>query len=45
MNEISKKRGVGKYNKRDDSDILAIIDELTEEEKREIIEHWISKKR
>jgi putative transposase len=45
MNELSKKRGAGKHKKRDDSDIPAIIDELNEEEKREIIEHWIKEKR
>jgi putative transposase len=45
MNELSKKRGAGKHKKRDDSDIPAIIDELNEEEKREIIEHWIKERR
>lgn len=45
MNKLDRKKGSGRPKKRDDSDIPSIIDELTEAEKREILEHWIKEKR
>lgn len=38
-------KSTGRTKKRDDSDIPSIIDELNEEEKREIIENWIKDQR
>ncbi|WP_198514020.1 DDE-type integrase/transposase/recombinase [Williamsoniiplasma luminosum] len=45
MQEYKKKKINGRPLKRDDSDIPGIIDKLNEEQKREIIEHWIKDQR
>ncbi|AKU79843.1 hypothetical protein [Spiroplasma turonicum] len=45
MTSLTRKKGSGRYKKRYDSDIPGIIDDLNEEQKREIIEDWIKKKR
>lgn len=45
MNTLIRTKGSGRPRKRDDSDIPSIIDDLNEEEKREIIEHWIKEQR
>jgi hypothetical protein len=38
MNKISRKCDAGKRLRKDNSDIIAVIDELIKDEKREIIE-------
>lgn len=45
MEILNRRNGSGRPKKRDDSDIPSIIDDLTEEQKREIIEDWIKNKR
>ncbi|AOG60422.1 transposase [Spiroplasma helicoides] len=45
MKSLNRKKGSGRYKKRDDSDIPGIISDLTEEQKREIIEDWIKSQR
>ncbi|QGS51439.1 hypothetical protein [Spiroplasma tabanidicola] len=37
MKSLKRKKGSGRHKKRDDSDIPGIINDLTEEQKREII--------
>ncbi|PPE05799.1 IS3 family transposase [Williamsoniiplasma lucivorax] len=45
MEAFKSKKGSGRLNKRDDSDIPQIINDLTEEQKNEILEHWIKEQR
>lgn len=45
MKTLNRVKGSGRPKQRDDSDIPDIIDELTEIQKREILEHWIKEQR